>query len=162
MEKGEQKLEKLKKDYEALRKKYSLPDFKKLNEDFYIEKAIESETDILIREIRKLVGDKMVNYMRFIENLINPVNVPMFVFSIIKLLDADEKKKLSEIYTKLMKKEIQFIELDLEFDEKKEAGFVKDSYEFWQGIKKDLLKIIGKINKKWDDKSETNSKGYFG
>ena len=61
-----------------------------------------------------------------------------------------------------MKKEIQFIELDLEFDEKKEAEFIKDSYEFWQGIKKDLLKIIGKIQNKWDNKSEANSKGYFG
>ena len=162
MSKEEQKLEKLKKDYEVLRKKYSLPDFKKLNEDFGIDKATETETDILIREVRRLIGDKIVNYMRFIENLINPMNVPMFIFSIIKLLDAEEKKKLSEIYQELMKKEIQFIELDLEFDEKKEAEFIKDSYEFWQGIKKDLLKIIGKIQNKWDNKSEANSKGYFG
>lgn len=162
MAKEEERLEKVKRDYEVLRKKYSLPDFKKLNEDFCIEKTAESETEILIREVRKLVGDKMINYMRFIENLINPVNVPLFVFSIIKLLDAEEKKKLSDIYKELMKKEIKFIELDLEFDEKKEAEFVKGSYEFWQGIKKDLMNIIGKINKKWDDKSEVNNKGYFG
>ena len=162
MEKDEKKLEKVKKDYEALRKKYSLPDFRKLNEDFCIEKTAESETEILIREVRKLVGDKMINYMRFIENLINPVNVPMFVFSIIKLLDGEQKKKLSEIYKELIKKEVQFIELDLQFDEKKEAEFIKDSYESWQGIKNDLLNIIGKINKKWDDKSEVSSKGYFG
>ena len=61
-----------------------------------------------------------------------------------------------------MKKEIQFIELDLEFDEKKEAKFIKNAYEFWQRIKKDMLKIIDKINKKWDNKFEVNSKGYFG
>ena len=162
MAKEEQTLEKLKKDYEIIQKKHSLPDFEKLNEDFCIEKAVEFETEILIREVRKFVGDKIINYMRFIENFINPVNAPMFVFSIIKILDAEEKKKLSEIYKELMKKEIKFIELDLEFDEEKEAEFIKDSYEFWQGIKKDLLEIMRKINSRWDDKSEVNSKGYFG
>ncbi len=162
MEKDEQKLEKLKKEYEILRNKYNLPDFKSLNEDFHIEKIVESETEILIREVRKFMADKMLNYMRFIENLLNPINAPMFVFSIIKLLDAEEKNLISEIYKQLMKKEIQFIELDLEFDEKREAEFIKDSYKFWQGIKRDILKIIDKINRKWDDKFEVNSKGYFG
>ncbi len=162
MTKDEQKLEKLKKDYEVLKKEYNLPSFEKLNEDFYIEKIADSETEILIREVRKFIGDKMMNYMRFIENLLNPVNVPMFIFSIIKLLDAEEKKSLSEIYKGLMKKEVQFIELDLEFNEKKEAEFVKNAYEFWQGIKKDMLKVIDKINKKWDNKFGTNNKGYFG
>ena len=162
MAKDEQKLEKLKKDYEVLKKEYNLPSFEKLNEDFCIEKISDSETEILIREVRRFMGDKMMNYMRFIENLLNPVNVPMFIFSIIKLLDAEEKKELSEIYKGLMKKEIQFIELDLEFNEKKEAEFVKSAYEFWQGIKEDMLKIIDKINKKWDNKFGANNKGYFG
>jgi len=162
MTKEESKLLKLKKDYSILERKHNLPDFKDLNEDFHIEKIAESETEILIREVRKFMGDKMMNYMRFIENLLNPVNVPMFIFSIIKLLDAEEKKGLSEIYKELMKKEIQFIELDLEFNEEKEIEFVKNAYKFWQGIKKDMLKIMDKINKKWDNKFEANSKGYFG
>ena len=45
-------LEQLKKDYEVIRKKYNLPGFKELNEDFYIEEIAESETDILLRKIR--------------------------------------------------------------------------------------------------------------
>jgi hypothetical protein len=162
MEKEEQKLENLKKEYRILKNKYNLPDFKSLNEEFHIEKVAESETEILIREVRKFMADKMLNYMRFIENILNPINAPMFIFSFIKLLDAEEKKSVSEIYKKLMKKEIQLIELDLEFDEKREAEFIKNSYEFWQGIKKDILKITDKINKKWDDKFEANNKGYFG
>jgi zona occludens toxin (predicted ATPase) len=100
--------------------------------------------------------------MRFIENILNPVNAPLFIFSIIKLLDIEEKNRISEIYKELMKKEIKFIELDLEFNEKKEAEFIKDSHEFWQRVKKDMFKIIDKINKKWDDKFEVDNKGYFG
>ncbi len=162
MENSQEKLTKLKEDYEKLRKRHNLPSFKELNEDFQIEKAAETETEILIREVRRFVGDKLMNYMRFIESLLNPVNVPMFIFSIIKLIDAEEKKRLSEIYKKLMKKEIKFIELDLEFNEEKEAQFIKDSYELWQEMKKDMLKVMDKINKRWDDKFEANNKDYFG
>ena len=162
MEDSQEKLTKLIEDYENLRKRHNLPSFKELNEDFQIEKAAETETEILIREVRRFVGDKLTNYLRFIDSLLNPVNVPMFVFSIIKLIDAEEKKRLSEIYKKLMKKEIKFIELDLEFNEEKEAQFIKDSYELWQEMKKDMLKVMDKINKRWDDKFEANSKGYFG
>ena len=162
MEKPGMGIEKLKGEYEKLEKKHKLPGFKELNEDFHIEKIAESETDILIREVRKFVGDRLANYMRFVENLINPVNVPMFVFSIIKLMEPEDKKRLSEIYKELMKIEIKFIEIDLEFNEENEAQLIKDSYKLWQTIKKDMLKILKKVDGKWDDKSEVNNKGYFG
>ena len=157
-----QGLEKLKEEYAKIQKKHKLPSFQELNEDFHIEKVSEVETEILIREIRKYIGDKLANYMRFVEGLLNPVNVPMFIFSIIKLLDSEEKKKLSDIYKELMKSEVKFIELDLEFDEEKEAQFINDSFKFWQTVKEDMLKIMTKINDKWDDKPENGTKGYFG
>jgi len=162
MEKSGVGLDKLKEDYGKIQKKHKLPSFKELNEDFHIEKIAEAETEILIREVRKFVGDKLANYMRFVESLLNPVNVPMFVFSFIKLMDSDDKKRLSDIFKELMKKEVKFIEIDLEFNEEKEAQLIRDSYRFWQDAKKDMLKILEKINKKWDDKSETNNKGYYG
>ena len=155
-------IEKLKEEYGKLVGKYELPGFQEMNEDFHVDKLAETETEILIREIRRFVGDKLVNYMRFVENLLNPVNVPMFIFSIIKLLEPEQKKKLEEIYKNLMKVEVRFIEMDLEFNEEEEAKFIKDSFGLWQGIKTDLLAIIRKINQKESQKSETNSKGYFG
>lgn len=158
----EHDLEKLKKEYEKIQNKYGLPSFKELNQDFGIEKIAVDETEILIREVRKFVGDKMLSYMRFIENLLNPVNVPMFVFSIVKSLDQEDKKKLSETYSELTKNEIKLIELDLEFNEDKEADFVKDSYKLWQNTKKDMVKILEKVDSNQEKKSESNGKGYYG
>ncbi len=155
-------LEQLKIDYLALHKKYGLPGFKEMNEDFYIEKIAENETDILIREVRRMVGDRLMNYMRFIENLLNPVNAPMFVFPIIKLMGPEEKDKLSDIYKKLIQNEIKFVERDLEFDEAQEAGFIKESYKLWQGMKKPLVTIFEKVEKSWGAKTEENSKEYLG
>jgi len=155
-------LEELKRDYIKIQEKYHLPNFEKLNEDFQIERIAEIETDILIREIRKFMAEKFSNYLRFVEAILNPVNAPMFIFSVIKTINLEEKNKLTEIYKKLAKIEVRLIEADIEFSEEKEAEFINESYAIWQEIKKDLLSFIGIIKKNWDNKFEMNNKGYFG
>jgi hypothetical protein len=114
-----------------------------------------------VREIRKFITEKFSNYLRFIETILNPVNAQFFVFSVIKTLGASEKEKLNEIYKKLAKKEVEVIELDVQFSEEKEAEFVKGSCALWKDIKKDLLEIVEVIKKNWDVKVESNGKRYF-
>ena len=162
MDKDESKLAKLKDNYAKIQKIHNLPEFDILNSDFSIEKLAELETDFLIREVVKSMADKFSNYLRFVEVLINPSNAQMFVFSIVKTLGTEEKEKLSEIYKELAKIELNLIELDVEFSEQKDADFIKNSYETWNGLKKDLLNILGKIKANWNKKKENNSKGYFG
>jgi hypothetical protein len=159
---GEKTLSELKKDYLEIQEKYSLPDFQEFNQNFQIEKIAEYETDILIREVRKFVAEKLSNYMKFIEMIINPLNAPMSIFSLIKSLGQSDKKKLSEIYEKLVKNEIEIVELDLNFSEEKEVEYIKNSYNLWKEIKKDLLEIIETIKKNWDNDSKKGEAGYFG
>ncbi len=158
----ENKLESLKKNYEVIRKKHSLPEFEELNKDFQIEKISEYETDLLVREVRRFISDKLSNYLRFIEGLLNPVNVPVFVFSIVKSLSSEDREKLSEIYKRIARMEVKIIELDLEYDEKKEADAVREFSEIWQKDKKVLLEIVSTIDSNWDVKSSSAKKGYFG
>ncbi len=155
-------LELLKENYAEIQSKHGLPEFDKLNKDFQIEKIAETETDFLIREIRKYVADKFSNYLRFIELILHPANAPMFVFSVIKTIGVEEKTKLNSIYKKLSKSEVQLIELDIEFSEEKEIEFVKESYVIWQEVKKDVLEVVDVIKKNWDNKIEVNGKNYFG
>jgi len=155
-------LEEFKKSYSEIQKKYGLPEFDELNKDFTIEKLADIETDFLVREIRKFIADRFSNYLRFIETLLNPSNSPMFVYSVIKTFGNEERIKLTEIYKKLARAEVDLIEIDVDFSEEKEAKFVKDSYKMWQEIKKDILEIVDVIKKNWDNKTEKNGKGYFG
>lgn len=155
-------LRNLKEDYREIQEKYDLPSFREMNEEFGIEKLAESESEILIREVRKFISDKFSGYVRFIETLLNPVNAQMFVYSIIKSFEETENEKLKEIYKILSKKEFDLIELDLKFSEEKEAEFIRDSFNLWQKLKKDLIKIIEKVKENWDNKSEIKNKDYFG
>ncbi|MEK6842269.1 MAG: hypothetical protein AABX84_00480 [Nanoarchaeota archaeon] len=158
----ESKLAKLKKDYKKLQEKYKIPSFEELNEDFGIEKASGEETDILIREIRKQISEKVFNYLRFVETLINPVNAPMSIFTITKVLGIEEKNKLTEIYKKLVKSEVQMVSIDVDFSEKKEAEFIKETHKIWQEIKKDFLEVMQAVEKNWENKSEGKNRKYFG
>jgi len=152
----------LKNNYSILSKKYSLPSFEELNQEFQIEKLAEIETDYLLREIRKFITEKFSNYLNFIETLLNPASAHMFVFTVIKTLENKDKENLSELYKKLSRKEVETIRLDLDFSEKSEAEFIKNSFEFWKNIKDGLLEIVAVIEKNWDVKVEKVGKGYFG
>ncbi len=161
-EKEESKLEKLKKEYKKVQDKHKLPSFEKLNEDFHIEKAAEVESDFLIREVRKLVSEKPYNYLRFVETLINPVNAPMSILSVIKTLGQEEKDKLTEIYKKLVKNEVHLIEAEINFSEEREAEFIRSTWKMWQEIKKEFADVFKKVNESWENKSNGNNNKYLG
>ncbi len=163
MEKKEaQDLTKLKLDYKKLQDKHNLPDFDRMNEEFSVEKLSETETDFLIREVSKVMAEKFSNYLRFVELIINPANSPIFIFSLIKSMTENEKKILSDIYKELAKIELEMIELDVSYSEKKEADFINNSYKKWVVMKEGFLKVIEKIKTNWDSKNEKNNNGYFG
>jgi hypothetical protein len=155
-------LPKLKEDYKKIQKIHNLPDFDKLNMEFAIEKIAEVETDFLVREVARIMAEKFSNYLRFVELVLNPSNAPMFIFSLIKTMREEEKKKFSEIYKELARIELNLIEIDINFSEKKEAEFINNSYKTWMNMKKDFLDVIEKIKTNWDNKSENNNKAYFG
>ena len=159
---NEWNLEQLKENYNTFQEKYNLPSFQKLNEDFQIEKVAEYETDFVLKEIRETMTGKFLNYLRFIESLINPSNGPMFMFAVIKTLGVEEKEKLTELYKKIAKIDVDLIEFDLEYSEKKEADSIREYYEMWQEIKKELLEIVGVIKKNWDVKEENEKGNYLG
>jgi hypothetical protein len=163
IEKGVSDLENLKICYSSIKEEFSLPSFEELNFDFGIEKIQGEETDVLIREIRKYISDKFSTYIRFVETLLSPNNAQMFVFMILKSIDNSDKEVLQSIYKKLAKKEIEVVELDLEYNIDKEVCFINSSYELWQEIKVDLLRLVGKIKSEFGNGGgQSDPRRYFG
>lgn len=159
---SESSLEKLKQDFIPLQIKYNLPNFYELNKEFQIERVSDVETDFILREMRKYVSDKLQNYLRFVEAILNPTEASMFVFMIVKSVNSDEKKKFTEIYKKLAKINFDFVELDVEYSEEKEAEFLIRSYKLWNEIKKDLSESCNSISKNWGNGIEFSKTDYLG
>ena len=154
-------LEDLKEEYNKFRKKYDLPEFTKLNEYFDIEDLVEYESEFLLRKIRKIISEKIAGYLRFFEIILNPSNAPIFFFKIIKKLDNKDRENLNRIYEQFGNLEIEMIRLDLEYDEKKEAEFIKNIFKTFSEIKVEVLEIIDKMLSN-GSKEEKDKSSYFG
>lgn len=155
-------LDELKKEYEKLREKYKLPEFSEMNKVFDIEE-IDVDTEFLLRRTRRYISEKLGGYMRFVEILLNPSNAPIFFFKIIKKLDNKDKEVLTEIYDRLGSFEIETISLDLDYEEEKEAEFVKKIYEMFNNeIKAKLLNILKKLENGNGDRKKEDNGSYFG
>lgn len=143
--------------YNILKVKYNLPEFSKLNELFDIEE-ISPETELLLKKIRKSIEEKISEYTRFIEIILNPSNATIFFFKILKKLDGSDRETLSGIYDKLSKFELKTISLDIKYKEENEAEFINESYNiFNKEMKEELLKIIEKLSN-----GEENSTSFNG
>jgi len=159
MEKSD--LDNLKEAFSKIPGKYNLPSFDDLNRDFKIEKIAEVETDFLVREIRDHVSESLVNFARFVEAILNPANVPMFLYPLIKAMDEDDKKKLVDLNEKISTLEIQAMKL-INYSEEKEAEFINNAFEFWQEVKKEFSEFVESTEKKIKKDSKKTGKNYFG
>jgi len=154
-------LEELKQEYETFRQKHELPDFTELNKHFDIEE-IDTETEFLLRKIRRNILEKIAGYLRFVEIILNPSNAPMFFFKLIKKLDSDDRTTLTKIYENLSSFEIKAINLDLDYNEQKEAEFIKNIQNNFKTFKKELLEVIKKLDNGEGVKTKNNNGSYFG
>jgi hypothetical protein len=146
--------------YNLLKEKYELPEFSAINKIFDVEE-INVKTNLLLKKIREIIGEKISEYSRFLEIIINPSNAPMFFFRIIKKLDKEDRDYLLKIYEKLGYFELKIVSLDIDYEEKREAEFIKETYIFFEDIKKDLKNIIEKLNSS-DKSSEKTNGSYLG
>ena len=156
-------LDEIKKEYEKFQKKYNLPGFTELNKFFDIEE-IDIETEFLLRKVRRIISDRITGYLKFIEIILNPINSPIFFLKLIEKLDNEDKKILDEINNTLGKTEIDILKLDLEYNEKDEAEFIKRIFNlFNDDIRFKFMNIIEKFsNGKGVIKKENNNRSYCG
>ena len=158
---SENSIEILKNSYKKLSDKYNLPSYKGLDEDFDINK-VDSVEDTLLRDIRKIMFGKFASVLNFIELLLNPSNGSMFHMYMVKGINSDEKNILNKLFESLGAIEIESFSLDIDYSEKNEAIFIKESFEKWQLMKPELNKIINSIKQEWKKSSSKKEKSYFG
>ncbi len=152
----------LRKNYEKLRKKYSLPGFEELNEDFEIEKIDNKDSLTLSREVRRKMIEKNLSYFKFLEMFLNPSSSPIFFHALISHMDSKSREKLEKLYFKLGKFELDSVGLDNNYSEDGDAKFIKNLFKEWQEIKNEFGEIINSLERVWEKEIEEKDRGYLG
>ena len=147
--------------YGELAVKHGLPEFEKLAEDFDIEKITDKESSFLVREIRRVINEKILAYINLLENLINPTSPPMFVFSILRNISEKDKTLIKEIYKTLSKTQIETMKLDTIYNEEAEAKFINETFTAWQDIKQVIYKLIEGFESGLEKNEASEKQSYF-
>jgi len=157
----ENNLEKLKKAFGPLKKKYSLPEFKYLNENFEVE-LVSEDTDTLLKRIRKQIMEKVFWNLRTLETFLNPQSAPIFIFNIIKTLTTKDKEMIGDLYKKLAEYEVEAFRLEAIYNEKAEADFIKSVGKDWKQISEELDTLGKSMKENYNLEFKKQSKSYFG
>ncbi|MBS3091659.1 hypothetical protein J4217_04415 [Candidatus Pacearchaeota archaeon] len=153
-------LKETKKEYSALAKKYKLPEFNKLNEEFEIEK-LEHESETLVRAIRKIMMEKVINSMNFLEMLLNPMNAPRMYMMYVRAMQIDDKKDIDRIYDSFATLSLDALANEIDYSEKNEAELIKRIFAVWNALKPEFRRIIASIKKPISNDIK-KEKSYFG
>lgn len=142
------KMEKeVEKQYNALKKKYSLPDFKDIDSEFDVSSI--DQTTFLLRRICEKINEKIGNFIKILEELLQPEGSIKSLYEL-RYLDDNDKKNAYFLYKKLMIRSIDFLSLSLTSNEKAHAEFIKNKFNEWENIKEDLKPLLEKMKKSWE------------
>ena len=154
-------MENIEKQYNDLRKKYRLPDFKDI--DLELEISDLEETNFLLRGIIRRIAEKLDFYATLLEEILQPDTGKLYAMHESRTFEEEDKKKMFEFYRKLMILSRHSVEVSLENNEKEEASFINDFMNEWEKLKAELLFYVRRIKDSWNEDADTEEDvGYLG
>jgi len=154
----------LQEEYEILRKKYNLPSYKELDEEYellYFQSVLEIKYPL--RFIRRRIIDKVNGFIHFFQNILHPINSNLISLEESSFLTEEEKQGVVHLVKNLLILERESLLLDIDHQEKKDAEFIQRAHKQWLGYKHNVLEYISKIKEGWKKETRTNPDNhYFG
>ena len=141
-------LKELKKEYNKFCEKYSLPSFEELDNAF--EVSCVEHKEFLLREARRKIAERLEIVAKFLEELLQPDQTLANLHECRKITE-DDKKRIFDLYRKLMMLCRYSFELDLVCSEEKDASFIKDVFKEWKELKNEILDYVKKAEESWKD-----------
>ncbi|MBI2576473.1 hypothetical protein HYV84_04610 [Candidatus Woesearchaeota archaeon] len=144
----------IKEKYLELRKKYALPGFDELNNDFVIVMLAEGKTELvgsLLVAVRHRMTDAFNAILNYLHGLFIPV--PNFMVSMKEheALDESDHRRLYQAIARLNLLVRKSWKVSIRWkDEKEDAVFIKESFKEFQLLKKEIEYFIDKNIQTWE------------
>jgi len=144
--------------------KHKLPDFNEIDDEFeisFIDYKLEDDK-FLLRSIRRKMNEKIIFYCRIIEGVLYPHQANIISMMEGNMFDEEEKKRVQELYKKLMFYERDSLKLDVIADEKKNVEFINNIFGLWREHNKEMKWVVEKMQKGWMQEEKKEGGSYLG
>jgi len=141
----------IKEEYNKLQKKYNLPNFEDMNNEFEII-TIE-KIDFLLREIRRKISEKIELLAKLLEGILQP-ETTLTHFKESNIFSDEEREEVYGLFRSLMFFHRASIETALNENDKKTADFINSFWKKWTKIKNNLEKTVKKVKDSWEKETE--------
>ncbi|MEK6812835.1 MAG: hypothetical protein AABX86_01840 [Nanoarchaeota archaeon] len=152
----------LKKAYGSLMKKYKLPSWKDLDDEFEIvSREIPPVSDVL-RFVRRRISEKIAYYTSVFENLLQPNPGSLISLNESKFFTEAELQNVIHLLKELMYLDRYSLLLDISSIEREEAEYIVTCYKQWLALKKDLARVTQTLREGWKRELKSDRFQYFG
>ena len=156
-------LQDIKKSYGPLAKKYKLPSWKALDDEFELLAMRDiAEVTHVLRFIRRRINDKLAYYTGILENLLQPNPGSLISLHETKFFTEDEFKVAIRLLWEMMYYDRYSLLLDTKSTEKEDAVFIAESFQQWMKLKDDLTKITKSLKDGWKKEMKGDTFQYIG
>jgi len=154
-------LEKLKAQYETLRKKFDLPNLEYLNSEFEINAIDVDKSGIFIRAILRMIIGKIALFLNYLDPVVSPN--PQSYHSMVELnnLSNEDKQGMLDYYKRLSTLYHEGCAVELK-SEKEIADYIKRICINWAELKKEAIKFLDKITEAWTVEKKSEKTVYTG
>ena len=150
---GKMEQKELKDEYGKLCKKYALPSFEQLDEEFEIRVIEINKSGILIKAILRWITNKLGFFMNYLEPVISvpPQNIHALI-EMRNISDSD-RNEMFGFYKEISVLLHENISVELK-SEKEIAQQIKKIWKVWPDIKRREGILLDKITLAWQKKEE--------
>lgn len=151
------KIAEFKKIYDELRKKHSLPGFDEMNSDFDIGK-IRRDSGNLLRDIRRVMIEKIVYYTKLVELMINPSQASQIMLMLLKEISSEDRKVMDSVLNSFVELEIEAHKLDVMPSENEEIKLINKVYSAWVKKREEVLSLVKILERNLGKKPQVSNK----
>jgi len=151
----------VKERYLELSKKYRLPSFDEIDNEFEIS-TIEKE-HFLLREIRRKITEKIEVYAKILEEILHPDPPTVSNMYESGVFDEKSRDEIFVLFKKLMYLNRLSVEASIDENEQKSSDYINAVFKNWKDIKKEFLRHIKNAKESWLRDIDIKEKlGYLG
>lgn len=139
----------IEKAYKELAKRYRLPDYAKINDEF--ELCFIEKEEFLLRQVIRTMIERSEFFTTLIDSVLHPDGSQLAPLHECRLFSEKEKEELYALYKALMKHHRAALVVNVMRGEKEEAMFISGFFKEWESLRPKLIVMASKIQQSWEN-----------